>query len=675
MAIVKAYYSTDMLGQLGSDALYWYGTLTIANSSHIQIAYGGEALNYYGSFSYYNGELTAGTFTSINYTLNGNIYTEIYNFNLDLSTALDNFLNLDAYVLRGNDLIYGSFQDDLLVGYGGSDIINGNGGNDILYGEAGNDKLNGGTGDDILYGGGGNDQLNGGGGSDVMYGGVGNDRYYVNTQSDQVYEDFNSGTDTIYSRVTYTLGANLERLILDGANPINGTGNELNNILIGNSENNTLIGLDGNDRLDGTGGADTMIGGAGSDQYFVDHVGDVVVENPNEGVDSVRSFITYTLSGDVENLFLIGTSPINGYGNSLDNNLVGNDKANTLDGLTGSDYMVGKAGNDRYYVDNVGDIVVESVNEGADTVISSIDYSMGANLERLNLIGTDNINGVGNGSDNIISGNEGGNVLKGLAGNDKLKGIDGDDILHGQNGNDFLYGGNGNDFLVGGNGDDKLYGDAGIDTASYFNAKGGVTINLNLTSLQNTVSAGNDLLDDVENIDGSNFDDKLIGNSLENQLEGMDGADKLYGRGGNDSLSGGYGDDTLVGGAGNDFLAGDSGSDALKGGSGLDIFLLNSFDGVDSILDFSPFEDSFQLDQGVFAGLTETNDELDASAFVSVDTLNFDEVLLGPSILFEGSTGNVYYDSDGIDSSNATLIATVTVTDLLPISNADFDLV
>jgi VCBS repeat-containing protein len=292
----------------------------------------------------------------------------------------------------GNDNnLRGTKLDDIISGLAGNDTISGDNGNDTLNGDDGNDVLNGDNGNDTLNGGAGNDTLDGGNGIDILRGGAGDDTYLIDNSSDVVTENANEGTDTVMSLITYTLGVNVENLTLTGSSNLNGTGNALDNVIIGNSGNNNLIGGAGNDTLTGANGNDTLNGDDGNDR----------------------------LNGNA--------------GNDILNGGAGND---TLDGGTGNDIMRGGTGDDTYAVDSASDIVTEIASEGTDTVNSSITYTLAANVENLTLTGSGAINGTGNAQDNVITGNSGNNQLMSGAGNDVITGGFGADTLTGGIGND-----------------------------------------------------------------------------------------------------------------------------------------------------------------------------------------------------------------------------------------------
>ena len=297
-------------------------------------------------------------------------------------------------------------------------MINGTTGSDVLTGTANPDRLLGLDANDTLKGGAGHDWLDGGAGNDSMAGGSGNDVYVVDSTFDVVTELANEGNDTVRTSVNWTLGDNLENLVLTGALALNGTGNAGNNRLFGNAAENIL---------DGGAGADVMAGGAGNDSYAVDSSADSIIENTNEGIDTVLSAVTLILGDNLENLILTGMTAINGTGNSLDNVLTGNSGVNTLtggagndrlDGKAGGDKLLGGSGNDSYVVDSTDDLITEHVNEGIDTVESAVTLTLSDNLENLILTGTTAINGTGNSLNNLLTGNSAANTLTGGAGHD-----------------------------------------------------------------------------------------------------------------------------------------------------------------------------------------------------------------------------------------------------------------
>ncbi len=309
--------------------------------------------------------------------------------------------------------------NDTLVETPGNDFIDALGGDDVVLGGAGDDQLLGGAGNDQLSGDAGNDTLIGGLGSDTATGGPGNDTFVVDSASDVVNEAAAEGIDTVQSSVTWTLGANIENLMLTGSAAIDGIGNSLNNTLGGNSAA---------DRLDGGAGADAMQGGTGDDTYVVDNASDVITEAAGAGTDVVEASVSYTLSANVENAVLTGTASINVTGNASNNTLTGNSGANRIDGGTGADAMTGGTGNDVYVVDNTGDVVSEAATGGTDTVESTVSYSLATNVENLTLTGTGAINASGNTLANTLTGNAAANLLNGGASADTMIGGAGNDI-------------------------------------------------------------------------------------------------------------------------------------------------------------------------------------------------------------------------------------------------------
>ncbi|OGS91986.1 MAG: hypothetical protein A2Z95_03705 [Gallionellales bacterium GWA2_60_18] len=547
--------------------------------------------------------------SSISYTLTDNVE----NLTLTGLAAIDGTGNALDNVITANDsgnTLSGLDGNDMLLGGAGNDTLDGGIGADAMAGNAGDDtyivenigdivtenvgngidtvqssvsyvltdnvenliltgaaNLNG-TGnalDNSITGNGGNNVLDGGAGVDTLAGGAGNDTYIVDNTADAVIELAGAGMDSVFASADYTLSANVENLTLTGTDNLNGTGNALDNLITGNAGDNTLSGMAGNDTLDGGAGVDTMAGGIGNDTYYVDNTADVIAENLNEGTDSAYASATYTLSDNIENLTLTGTANIDGIGNTLNNAILGNGGANVLDGGAGADTLTGGAGNDTYIVDNTGDKAVEALNAGTDTVLSSVTYTLIANLENLTLTGAANINATGNELNNILTGNTGNNGLYGMAGNDTLTGNTGNDILDGGTGADSMAGNAGNDTYVVDNASDVVTenADEGTDTVQ---SSISYTLTANVENLTLTGTA-------AINGTGNALDNAIIGNTGNNVLSGLGGNDTLTGNAGNDTLNGGTGADSMAGGLGNDTYvvddAGDLVTEAL--GSGTDL--------------------------------------------------------------------------------------------------------
>lgn len=426
----------------------------------------------------------------------GDVVTEISGQGIDtVTTTLDGYTlaaEVENLILAGAaNHATGNVLNNAITGTSGDDVIDGGAGEDTMTGGAGNDSytvdsildnvvetLTGGTDtvtaivdgytlaanvenfilagaahsgtgnalDNSLTGTSGDDSLNGGTGADTMTGGLGNDSYYVDNASDVIVEIAGQGSDTVIASFDYTLtaGASIENLTLTGA-AHHGTGNAGDNVITGGT---------GDDVLDGGAGIDTLVGGAGNDSYIVDTTTDIITELAGGGTDTVISSVDYALTdgSNVENLTLTG-SATHATGNSGDNALTGGTGNDTLDGglgndvlngMSGADTMIGGDGDDTYYIDDIGDIVVETATGGIDTVVVNSDWTLAANIENVTLIGTGH----------TLTGNAANNILKGDTGNDTLDGGLGDDTSEGGDGDDTLISTSGHDILAGGAGDD-----------------------------------------------------------------------------------------------------------------------------------------------------------------------------------------------------------------------------
>lgn len=608
-------------------------------------------------------------------------------------------------------------------------VISGTEGPDSLVGTIGPDRLVGLAGDDHLLGLAGNDLLDGGVGADQLIGNLGDDTYSVDDRGDVVTESSNEGIDTVQSSVTHTLDADVENLTLIGSAAIHGTGNGLDNVLIGNSGANVLMGGLGNDTyvigaedtvvesvgegidvvqtdisatlganvenllltgsasligvgnelnnvLRADGSISVLAGGDGNDTYVIGSNGDddTLVETATGGVDTVIAGHEYRLPANIEQLILLDPRVPDfasfslipygfseqfaaGYGNNSANILIGGRANNLLDGGLGADTFIGGDGNDTYVVDHVGDMVIEEANEGVDNVQSTVSHGLSANVENLTLVGTASINGGGNTLNNDLRGNDAPNVLDGGSGNDALLGFGGSDT--------YLFGrGSGHDTVF----DSEATGE--VDTIQFDSTVTAedVEVYRNGFNLELAISGTPDELTLLSFFGSPEYDQKQVrfsdgtawsrdelgaralsgnvvtGSSESETILGSDGHDLLIGSAGNDVVMGGHGkdalygdltfqpisglqvigDDTLIGGSGNDSLFDFRGNNLFDGGPGDDTLILGT--GVDRVL--------FGRGSGVdHVTLDNNRNDIDLIAMAAeIDASNVVMTWLSPSV-------------------------------------------
>lgn len=487
----------------------------------------------------------------------------------------------------------------------------GTAGNDILTGAAGDDLLNGLGGNDMLNGGDGNDRLDGGTGADVMHGGTGDDTYFVDNDGDVITESAGGGRDTVVSGITIdlaTLGAGqIENAVLAGTANLSLTGNALANILTGNAGNNVLRGGAGNDTLIGGLGRDVLIGDDGNDTYVITGQSAIISEYANEW-----DTVSYAELGQAIQVFWDGVihhwddgEPIMNYiftdnlgshisgvfnfiGTKFNDQMSGNDGANTITGGQGDDALAGGLGNDTYIFtlgdgkDTIEETLhplgggnnviafaqgilpsgVQVTHSGEDLVLSygaedsiTVKRWFGANFQGIEQVRF--ADGTNWSASKINS------MVYGAADEDWGLGRDGNIVTADGHGS-VLRGGIGNDIFVINRWNTTVWGVTSIegsDTVSYAEMGMGVK-----TEWHNET-----YFDKEYNDDGRWVYEDFFTDSVGSRIEGVH---KFVGSRFNDQLAGDGWSNVFKGGKGDDVLSGDAGNDVYQFGRG---------DGADTI--------------------------------------------------------------------------------------------
>jgi Ca2+-binding RTX toxin-like protein len=387
----------------------------------------------------------------------------------------------------------------------------------------------------------GNDVLDGKGGADFLEGGTGNDTYFVDNVNDRVInEDFDSGIDQVFAKTSHILDPGVENLTLAGFTDLNGTGNDLNNVIEGNNGSNILIGRGGADILIGRNGSDTLNGGDGSDNL-----------NGGDGDD----LLSGENSDDILNGGAGGDDLGGGTGDDL---LFGGDGGDILSGGDSDDSLYGDDGNDGLN-GGAGDDFIDG-GDGIDWLEEFGNVNFILTNTTLTGLGTDSFTSIENA---LLVGRVGNNIIDAknfTLGSVNLFGGEGNDLLIGGSRNDSLFGEGGNDTLAGKLGNDIIDGGTGTDIVTER-----ADVNFTLTNITLT-GLGTDTLNSIESavLTGG------VGNNTINASTFTQGAVTLDGELGNDVLTGGSGNDTLLGGDGTDTLTGGLGNDILNGGAAID---------------------------------------------------------------------------------------------------------
>jgi Ca2+-binding RTX toxin-like protein len=456
-------------------------------------------------------------------------------------------------------------------------------------------------------------------------------------------------------------------------------GNALNDTLRGGLGDDTLIGYTGADLLIGGDGLDLLQGGDGGDLYLMevikDHPGAEVQDLGSSGIDELRLADTKTgsltlFSGDVglERVVIgVGTAAtanssgtfaldINAaaapnaltlVGNAGRNVLTGTAFDDVLDGGGGVDGLLGGGGNDTYLVDNAGDGITELVGAGLDRVVSTVSYTLAANVENLDLAGTAALNGTGNALVNRLVGNSARNVLDGGGGADQLVGGEAGDV-----------------YLISAVGDHPQAefsdtGVTGIDEVRVAAAAGSFFLYSGDIGIEQVVIGTGAAAAAVTTGRGAvNMNASAVGNGL--GFVGNDGNNSLVGTAFADRFQSRLGNDSLTGGGGADLFVFDSALDAIGN--------------RDTITDFQPGVDRIQLKASLFTGSGAAGTTLAAGLFVATPGA-IGGLDANDRIILNTTTGLLSYDSDGNGKRSATAFAQVPVGIASLVTAADFQIV
>jgi trimeric autotransporter adhesin len=559
-------------------------------------------------------------------------------------------------------------------------------GNNSVIGNAGNDTLKAGSGSDTLVA---------GVGIDTLVGGTSADTFVVNNSAD-VLVSLSATANTVVSSFSYTLGTNMTSLILQGSANLIGAGNAVVNSIQANSGNDTLVAGSG---------VSSLVGGLGTDLFIINNTLDVVSEaHPEKSdIDTIQSSVSYTLPNTVDVLLLSGTASLSAHGNSNADEIVGNGGANvltagngnsTLVAGTGLATLIGGSGNNTFVINNVTDVIQETIEGHNNVLMSSVTYTLPATINTLILTGSGNLTATANSGNDSIRGNAGSDVLKAGAGSDTLAAGSGLATLVGGSGADT--------FIVNNSSDVIQSASASVQNVLYSSATYTLPTNVNMLTLTGAANI------------------EAIGNSASDTLIAGAGQDTLVAGSGVATLIGGSGNDTFVvnnssdvvqdsvtgttntlqssvsntlaanvnnlvltstaaligtGNAANDTLTANSGADTLVGGAGNDTFVISSTadviqDTSTTAVNVAQSSVSYSLVANVNALTLTGTAALKGTANGGADTLSSNS---GVDTLVGGASNDTFIVNNSLDvvqdgSASATNIIRASVNFTLPVN-------
>ena len=526
----------------------------------------------------------------------------------------------------GNNMIVGGSGNDVIMAGQGNNTIYAGTGNSVISAQDGDNTLVGGVGYNELIAGDGNNFFTDGGGRADMTAGTGSNTFTVNDTLDTItvaapVAGTTAGVNTVRAGVNWTLGANQQILWGTGNAALTLAGNDEGDQIIGNGAADTLAGGAGNDTLADSGGAATLIGGLGDDTYIVSNAATVVIEAANAGTDTVKTSVSYTLPGNVENLIGTGHAALTLTGGSQDGaTLMANDADDTLVVGSGVATLVGGSGNDTFVVNNAADVVQAQAAGNTNTILTSVSYAAPANVQYLTGTGSGDITLTGNGIGVQIQANSGDDTLIAGSGDNTLIGETGNDSFQLFNAADTVQLGSGQSTVAGGDGDIKLAGNAN-GAASIALGDGNSRIDLSANGNGNSVVLGNGsnivLAGDGSNTVrlGSGQDHVALGNG-DNEVTAADAAgvaDTIGVGSGANTIIVGQGDDDITAGNGANTVGGGNGNDTVELGASSNSVALGAGSNNVTAADIAGAVDTIQLGDGDnHVGMGQGNDQIGA---------------------------------------------------------------